>query len=156
MENKELNDVIEEKTKKLAMSDKLVRPEKKIMMCALYLMFYRDRPRIFVRDMSLGKVIFDAWLSVYKGKAEELLQTYKDGVKKDVMEELGMTINDAPVPTPDSIKSKILIKLNDVVMNESDPAKLAGALKVLDKYEKDEKEVKKSKKASIYDDLKNI
>jgi hypothetical protein len=77
-------------------------------------------------------------------------------VKKDVMEELGMTINDAPVPTPDSIKSKILIKLNDAVMNESDPAKLAGALKVLDKYEKDEKEVKKTKKASIYDDLKNI
>lgn len=153
---KEFKDVIEEKTKKLAMSDKLVRPEKKIMMCALYLMFYRDKPRIFVRDMSLGKVIFDAWLSVYKGKAEELLQTYKDGVKKDIMEELGMSEGDAPVPTADSIKRKILTKLKDAVQTESDPAKLAATLKVLDKYEKDEKDVKKAKKTTIYDDLKNI
>jgi hypothetical protein len=106
--------------------------------------------------MGISKIIFDTWYSVHKLQAEEMLSSYKDGVKKDIMEELGMTEGDAPIPTADSIKSKILTKLYDSVQTESDPAKLAAALKVLAKYDKEEKETKQEKKRNIYDDLKNL
>jgi hypothetical protein len=152
----ELQKKIEEKSAKLALSDKLVRQEKKIMFCAIYLMFYKGKPKTFVRDMGISKIIFDTWYSVHKLQAEEMLSAYKDGVKKDIMEELGMTEGDAPIPTADSIKSKILTKLYDSVQTESDPAKLAAALKVLAKYDKEEKETKQEKKRNIYDDLKNL
>jgi hypothetical protein len=154
--DKELEKTIEEKSKKLAMSDKLVRKEKKVLICALYLMFYKGKPKTFAMYMGLSQIILDTWLKEYMGQATEMLDTYKDRMKKDIMEDLGISDDDVPAPTASSIKAKILNRLYDSVQGENDPAKLASALKILDKYDKDEKEVKKSKTTTIYDDLKNI
>lgn len=156
MEEK-VSDAIVERSKKLAMSNKLVREDKKIMMVALYMMFYNNRKRIFCRDMGIGVVIFESWLTVYKIKADELIQNFKDNVRKSFLEEYGIEQNEAPVPTVDSIKANILTKLYDAVKVETDPAKLASALKVIDKYQDDEaeKKKKKTKDSNIYDSIKN-
>lgn len=152
-----VSDVIAEKSKKLAMSDKLVREDKKIMIVALYLMFYPSRKKIFCRDMGLGMVIFESWLQVYKIKACEVIQNYNENLRKSFLEEYGMEASETPVPTVDSIKANILKKLYDAVKTETDPAKLASALKVVDKFQEDdaEKKKKKSKDSNIYDAIKN-
>lgn len=137
-------------------NSKLIRPEKIMYFLVIYLMFYPGKKRAFCRDMGIGLVMLDAWMREKQGEAEECINSLKRRLKDEIKEELGIDEGEKePVPTVDSIKNHILRRLHDQVKREIDPAKLAGALKVLQKYGTEMEEKRSTKKTSIYDEIKN-
>ena len=138
-------------------NDKLISPEKRLYFIVIYLLFYEGHWRPFCRNMGISGEMYKAWLGENQHEAEEIIKSMKARLKKEVQKELGITDEDAidnETPTVESIKREILIRLRERVTVETDSAKLAVALKALDKYEKDETDKKTKKKKSIYDELK--
>lgn len=142
-------------------NSKLIRPEKILYFLVIYLMFYgTSKRRTFCRDMGIGTVMFDAWMNEKQHEAEETIRSFKANLKKELKKELvasGAAVSEdgEEVPTVDSIKDLILGRLHEQVRVETDPAKLAAALKVLQKYGTEVEEKKSSKKVTLYDELKN-
>ena len=138
-------------------NNRLIKPEKRLYFIVIYLLFYEDRWRTFCREMGITGPMFEAWKSEKQHEAEEIIKSMKARLKKEVQKELGVKSQeelDEGIPTVESIQRDILTRLKERVAVETDSAKLAAALKVLHKYEEETSEKKKSKKKSIYDELK--
>lgn len=138
-------------------NDKLIKPEKRLYMVVIYLLFYYGHKRMFCRDMGISTPMLDAWMNDKLHEAEEVVRTMKSTMKKELQKELGVSDeqgNEDEIPTVESIKKNILIRLQERVAVEPDSAKLAAALKVLQKYGEEQDEKKKSSKKTIYDELK--
>ena len=138
-------------------NSKLIREEKIIYFLVIYLLFYPGRKRAFCRDMGIGLVMLDAWMREKQSQAEECISSMRRNMRAEIMKDLGIDDGQEqePVPTVESIKNHILTRLHEQVKLETDPAKLAGALKVLQKYGTEMEEKKNNKKTTLYDELKN-
>lgn len=139
------------------LNNRLIKPEKRLYFIVIYLLFYDGRWRTFCREMGITGPMYEAWLGEKQHEAEEIIKSMKARLKNEAIKELGIEspedLNDK-TPTVDSIKNDILIRLKERVTVETDSAKLAAALKVLQKFEEELTDKKKSKKKSIYDELK--
>ena len=137
--------------------DDLIKPEKRLYFVVLYLLFYYGRKRMFCRDMGISGPMLEAWIGDKLHEAEEVIRTMKATMKKEIQKDMGIVPDGETddTPTVESIKKNILVRLSERVSVEPDAAKLAAALKVLHKYDQEETEKKKSRKKSIYDDLKD-
>lgn len=139
------------------LNNRLIKPEKRLYFIVIYLLFYEGRWRTFCREMGITGPMYEAWLSDKQFEAEEVIKSMKDRLRKEVIKELGVQSQEDienKIPTVESIKNDILTRLKERVTVETDSAKLAAALKVLQKFEEDVVEKKKSSKKTIYDELK--
>lgn len=134
----------------LARSSKLVRKEKKLNLAVLYYMFYKGKDGTFCRDMGLPAAIFKVWKEDYGEEAQKFIDEYHAKVKG----EKKPNPDEEEPPTIDDLKKRILIKISKAVGSESDPSKLAATLKIINGYGNEEKEEKKAKKTSIYEEIK--
>lgn len=138
-------------------SNRLIKPEKRLYFIVIYLLFYDGRWRSFCREMGITGPMYEAWLGEKQFEAEEIIKSMKERLKQEVKKELGVESSQEAqdkIPTVESIKNDILTRLKERVTVETDSAKLAAALKVLQKFEEETAEKKKASKKSIYDELK--
>lgn len=140
------------------LSNKLTSKEKRLYFVVIYLLFYDGHKAFFARDFGISKAILEAWIAEKVYEAEEIINSMKDRMRKEVMKDLGVQNADElaeEAPTVESLKADILKRLKERVSLEIDSHKLAGALKILHQFEKDAGEKKTNKNATIYDDLMN-
>ena len=140
------------------LSNKLTSKEKRLYFVVIYLLFYDGHKSFFARDFGISKAILEAWIAEKVYEAEEIINSMKDRMRKEVMKDLGVQNADElaeEAPTVESLKADILKRLKERVSLEIDSHKLAGALKILHQFEKDAGEKKTNKNATIYDDLMN-
>ena len=140
------------------LSNKLTSKEKRLYYVVIYLLFYDGHKSFFARDFGISKAILEAWIAEKVYEAEEIINSMKDRLRKDIMKDLNIEDVDKlaeEAPTVESLKADILKRLKERVSLEIDSHKLAGALKILHQFEKDAGEKKTNKNATIYEDLMN-
>ena len=140
------------------LSNTLTKPEKRLYYVVIYLLFYEGHKAFFARDFGISKAILEAWMAEKAFEAEEVIDSMKTKMRAEIMKDLNIENPEQAAyepPTVESIKREILIRLKERVSSEIDSHKLAGALKILHQFEKEEGEKKSSKKTTIYDDLMN-